>query len=149
MKQPIFYAFLFLVSCKSVTPPNTGSTNTIDFKSWHTAGGKNGTDTQLVKIVGIDESSVRNHNLLVCTIHKDTAIIVSDRQSNQRGCDQMISVGDDIKLKLVKKHKIDLDGVNFNLYTQDLFLEGKLIFPKKYRVFSSPWINGLCVIKQP
>lgn len=83
-------------------------------------------------------------NAFLCN-KKHKIIIVSQKETCDSVFNNTIRMGQKYYVNIKKQYKIEINGVNYNLYTDNIYIDGKILFPKVIQVFSSPSIIGKCL----
>ena len=86
-------------------------------------------------------------HIVTCCSAKDTFLIVSKMNYPSGNCTNQLGVGKSIAVELKKKYKIEVDNLTYNLYTNDIYIEGRLAIPKTYPLYTSLQLIGLCVMQ--
>lgn len=100
-----------------------------------------------IKIERIDSALLSEYHLIRCIdlSNSDTLLIVSQKPVDPKPCKQIVSEKNEFMLDLEKINRIDLNGLNHNLYIHNIYIEGNLVFPRNLVVFKSNSLVGLCV----
>lgn len=102
-------------------------------------------EQHLVKVIAINSQIASIDYIITCVAASDTLYILSTNGRNENNCENKIKVGDSVNVELIKKNKVELDGLSYKLYVNDIYLDGNIIFPKRNIVYSSPSITGICL----
>jgi hypothetical protein len=82
-----------------------------------------------IEKVSSDGLILRDYNWSKCITNKDTVIVLSRK-------DDIIDLQESDKKKLIKINYIN-DEIGYRFYRNDLFIDGKLAFPKRMNVYLS------------
>jgi hypothetical protein len=99
-----------------------------------------------VKVLYINKDVQEVGCIYTCCHKRDTFLIVSQSLTTGADCIRAINLGDILNIQLIKEYKLNISGVSHKLYENDIYVQGKLIFDKKIVVYSSPKINGQCIV---
>jgi hypothetical protein len=102
---------------------------------------------QGITIDKIDELILSDYNYISFHDSRKKKGILLSKKSIQN-CINQLQQGEryHLKLKLLTTTE-GLMSVTFRLYQNDIYLDGRLLFPKKTKVYSSIGLKGLCLLK--
>jgi hypothetical protein len=74
--------------------------------------------------------------------------LLLSKKTDKVDCDKPIQVSDQLSINLEKVYKVNLnDGLTWNLYSNNFYENGQLVFKKDMDVFMSNNLNNLCILK--
>ena len=93
----------------------------------------------------IDSTTLVDSYLIYCKVKNKQVVLCSKKEFTQlKNCNPLV-IGMSYKIQLKKKFALELDGIRFRLYSNDIYVDNKLIVKKETSVFESADIKGLCL----
>jgi hypothetical protein len=113
--------------------------------SCHTIKNGDSVYFKTINIYKIDKDLLTDFYIIRFNKNGQNGIILSEKSNLD--CSSEIKIAKKYKLYLTKINSTEkLTEPTFRLYANDIYVDGKLVFPKNELVYTSNSLKGLCII---